>query len=70
MGHVEVFCIRLTSILRNGNAFSSIHLTPPHSQEREQGRRKPDAATRVYLAVSAKNREAVLDALAFRQAAC
>ena len=33
-------------------------------QEWEQGRRKPDATTRAYLAVIAKNREAVLDALA------
>jgi hypothetical protein len=28
-------------------------------------RRKPDATTRAYLAVIAKNREAVLDALAY-----
>ncbi len=33
-------------------------------QEWEQGRRKPDATTRAYLAVIAKNRKAVLDALA------
>ena len=32
-------------------------------QEWEQGRRKPDATTRAYLAVIAKNRKAVLDAL-------
>ena len=33
-------------------------------QEWEQGRRKPDATTRAYLAVIARNRKAVLDALA------
>ena len=33
-------------------------------QEWEQGRRKPDATTRAYLAVIAKNRTAVLEALA------
>lgn len=33
-------------------------------QEWEQGRRKPDATTRAYLSVIAKNRKAVLDALA------
>ena len=32
-------------------------------QEWEQGRRKPDATTRAYLAVIARNRKAVLDAL-------
>jgi len=32
-------------------------------QEWEQGRRKPDATTRAYLTVIAKNRGAVLDAL-------
>jgi len=33
-------------------------------QEWEHGRRTPDATTRAYPAVIAKNREAVLDALA------
>jgi hypothetical protein len=33
------------------------------AQEWEQGRRKPDATSRAYLAVIAKNREAVLEAL-------
>jgi putative transcriptional regulator len=32
-------------------------------QEWEQGRRKPDATTRAYLAVIARNRAAVLEAL-------
>jgi putative transcriptional regulator len=36
---------------------------PGTLQEWEQGRRKPDATTRAYLAVIAKNRGAVLDAL-------
>ena len=38
-------------------------INPRTLQEWEQGRRKPDATTRAYLAVIAKNREAVLDAL-------
>jgi putative transcriptional regulator len=39
-------------------------INPRTLQEWEQGRRKPDATTRAYLAVIAKNREAVLKALA------
>ena len=39
-------------------------INPRTLQEWEQGRRKPDATTRAYLAVIAKNRKAVLDALA------
>jgi putative transcriptional regulator len=39
-------------------------INPRTLQEWEQGRRKPDATTRAYLAVIAKKREAVLDALA------
>src|ERR1035438_6156674 len=39
-------------------------LNPRTLQQWEQGRRKPDATTRASLAVIAKNREAVLDALA------
>jgi putative transcriptional regulator len=39
-------------------------INPRTLQEWEQGQRKPDATTRAYLAVIAKNREAVLDALA------
>jgi DNA-binding transcriptional regulator YiaG len=39
-------------------------INPRTLQEREQGRRKPDATTPAYLSVIAKNREAVLDALA------
>ena len=38
-------------------------INPRTLQEWEQGRRKPDATTRAYLAVIAKNRAAVLDAL-------
>jgi putative transcriptional regulator len=38
-------------------------INPRTLQEWEQGRRKPDATTRAYLAVIAKNRDAVLDAL-------
>jgi DNA-binding transcriptional regulator YiaG len=39
-------------------------LDPRTLQELERGRRKADAMTRAYLSVIAKNREAVLDALA------
>ena len=39
-------------------------INPRTLQEWEQGRRKPDATTRAYLTVIAKNREVVLDALA------
>ena len=39
-------------------------INPRTLQEWEQGRRKPDATTRAYLAVIAKNRKAVLEALA------
>ena len=39
-------------------------INPRTLQEWEQGRRKPDATTRAYLAVIAKKREAVLEALA------
>lgn len=38
-------------------------INPRTLQEWEQGRRKPDATTRAYLAVISKNRKAVLDAL-------
>jgi putative transcriptional regulator len=39
-------------------------INPRTLQEWEQGRRKPDATTRAYLAVIAKKRQAVLEALA------
>jgi putative transcriptional regulator len=39
-------------------------INPRTLQEWEQGRRQPDAMTRVCLAVIEKNRRAVLDALA------
>jgi putative transcriptional regulator len=40
-------------------------INPSTLQEWEQGRRKPDATTRAYLAVIAKNRRAVIKALAW-----
>jgi putative transcriptional regulator len=39
-------------------------INPRTLQEWEQGRRKPDATTRAYLAVISKKRRAVLEALA------
>jgi DNA-binding transcriptional regulator YiaG len=49
-----------------GQAFSlsTFCINPRTLQEWEQGRRKPDATTRAYLAVIAKNCAAVLKALA------
>jgi putative transcriptional regulator len=38
-------------------------INPRTLQEWEQGRRKPDATTRAYLAVIANNQKAVLEAL-------
>ena len=38
-------------------------INPRTLQEWEQGRRKPDATTRAYLAVIARNQKAVLEAL-------
>lgn len=39
-------------------------INPRTLQEWDQGRRKPDATSRAYLSLIAKNRQAVLEALA------
>lgn len=50
--------------MSQGEFASAFCINPRTLQEWEQGRRKPDATTRAYLAVIQKNRRAVLEALA------
>jgi putative transcriptional regulator len=61
---VNVKLIRTKAGMSQAEFARAFCLNPRTLQEWEQGRRKPDATTRAYLAVIAKNREAVLDALA------
>ena len=61
---VDVKRLRTNSGMSQAEFARAFCLNPRTLQEWEQGRRKPDATTRAYLAVIAKNREAVLDALA------
>ena len=61
---VDVKRIRIRSGMSQAEFARAFCINPRTLQECEQGRRKPDATTRAYLAVIAKNREAVLDALA------
>src|SRR6266699_1474093 len=61
---VDVKRIRKQAGMSQGEFARAFCINPRTLQEWEQGRRKPDATTRAYLAVIAKNREAVLDALA------
>jgi putative transcriptional regulator len=61
---VDVKCIRTKTGMSQAEFARAFCINPRTLQEWEQGRRKPDATTRAYLAVIAKNREAVLDALA------
>jgi putative transcriptional regulator len=61
---VDVRRIRTTTGMSQGEFARAFCINPRTLQEWEQGRRRPDATTRAYLAVIAKNREAVLDALA------
>ena len=63
-GEVDVKRIRTKAGLSQAEFARAFCINPRTLQEWEQGRRKPDATTRAYLAVIAKNREAVLDALA------
>jgi len=48
---------------RKGSLREPLCINPRTLQKWKKGRRKPDATLRAYLAVIAKNREAVLDAL-------
>ena len=61
---VDVKSIRTKAGMSQVEFARAFCINPRTLQEWEQGRRKPDATTRAYLAVIAKNREVVLDALA------
>ena len=61
---VNVKRIRTRAGMSQAEFARAFCINPRTLQEWEQGRRKPDATTRAYLAVIAKNREAVLEALA------
>jgi putative transcriptional regulator len=61
---VDVSRIRSQARMSQAEFARAFRINPRTLQEWEQGRRKPDATTRAYLAVIAKNREAVLEALA------
>ncbi len=61
---VDVKRIRSQAKMSQAEFARAFCINPRTLQEWEQGRRKPDATTRAYLAVIAKNRKAVLDALA------
>jgi putative transcriptional regulator len=60
---VDVRRIRAKAGMSQAEFARAFCINPRTLQEWEQGRRKPDATTRAYLAVIAKNREAVLEAL-------
>jgi putative transcriptional regulator len=61
---VDVKLIRRKARMSQAEFARAFCINPRTLQEWEQGRRRPDATTRAYLAVIAKNREAVLEALA------
>jgi len=61
---VDVKRIRAKARMSQSEFARAFCINPRTLQEWEQGRRKPDATTRAYLAVIARNRKAVLDALA------
>jgi len=63
-GAVNIKRIRNQARMSQAEFARAFCINPRTLQEWEQGRRKPDATTRAYLAVIAKNREAVLEALA------
>jgi len=60
---VDVKRIRSQARMSQAEFSRAFCINPRTLQEWEQGRRKPDATTRAYLAVIARNRKAVLDAL-------
>jgi putative transcriptional regulator len=63
-GEIDVKRIRIKAGMSQAEFARAFCINPRTLQEWEQGRRKPDTTTRAYLAVIAKNRYAVLDALA------
>ncbi|HXB69048.1 MAG TPA: helix-turn-helix domain-containing protein [Candidatus Acidoferrales bacterium] len=60
---VDVKRIRTKARMSQAEFARAFCINPRTLQEWEQGRRRPDATTRAYLAVISKNRQAVLDAL-------
>jgi putative transcriptional regulator len=60
---VDVKRIRSQARMSQAEFAQAFCINPRTLQEWEQGRRKPDATTRAYLTVIARNRKAVLDAL-------
>jgi putative transcriptional regulator len=62
-GEVNVTRIRKEARMSQAEFARAFCINPRTLQEWEQGRRKPDATTRAYLAVIARNRKAVLKAL-------
>jgi putative transcriptional regulator len=62
-GEVNVMRIRKEARMSQAEFARAFCINPRTLQEWEQGRRKPDATTRAYLAVIARNREAVRKAL-------
>jgi putative transcriptional regulator len=61
---IDVKRVRAKTGMSQADFARAFCINPRTLQEWEQGRRKPDATTRAYLAVIAKNQKAVLDALA------
>lgn len=61
---VDVKQIRNRAGMSQAEFARAFCINPRTLQDWEQGRRKPDATTRAYLSVIAKNRNAVLKALA------
>ncbi len=62
---VDVALVRKRARMSQAEFARAFCINPRTLQEWEQGRRKPDATTRAYLAVIAKNRDAVLKALGY-----
>jgi putative transcriptional regulator len=60
---VDVRRLRLETGMSQADFARAFCINPRTLQEWEQGRRKPDATSRAYLTVIARNRTAVLDAL-------
>jgi putative transcriptional regulator len=63
-GEVDVKRVRAKAGMSQAEFARAFCINPRTLQEWEQGRRKPDATTRAYLAVISKNHRAVLEALA------
>src|SRR5712692_1329951 len=61
---VDVKRIRTRARMSQAEFAHAFCINPRTLQEWEQGRRKPDATTRAYLAVIAKNRAVAVKALA------